>query len=330
MGARVALIDQHGAFLGVRQGRFILKVGREVKWELSPVELDSIVVITEGCSLSAAALSLATRFGVDLVFMRGNKPLARIVPYKYGTLMKNWALQLKLHESGNSLNVAKRFLEGKLNNQRRVLLEYSRRLRGRGRDAAFLDNKADEIATRLSELESIDNIDALVNVEAHAARSYWSAISRILPAELGFQHRYTRNNPPPDGETDPFNIALNIGYALLRKEVWRAVFLAGLNPYLGFLHKPRGSRPALVLDLMEEFRPVSVDRPLIGLARTDSKVILSLKERREDAYRVVWSHILKYMQESKPPHIELINSQARKLVLHLQGVHTYTPYKSRW
>jgi len=330
VGTKVALIDQYGAFLGVKQGRFVLRVGKETKWELSPVELDSIVIITEGVSLSAAALSLASRFGVDLVFMKGKSPVARVIPYKYGTLMRNWALQLKIHESNGSLSIARCFLEGKIHNQRMVLLEYCRRLRGSGKDVSFLERKLDEVTSRFSELEGAESIETLLTIEAHAARSYWEAVSRLLPEELGFNHRYTRSNPPPESEPDPFNIALNIGYALLRKEVWRAVFLAGLNPYLGFLHKPRGSRPSLVLDLMEEFRPISIDRPLIGLARTDKKTILALKKNKNDACRVVWSHVLKYMRESKPSHVDLINSQARKLVLHLQGVHRYIPYKSRW
>ncbi len=272
---------------------------------------------------------LAMSFGIDLVFMRGSKPVGRIIPYKYGTLMRNWALQVKLHESGGSVFIAKKILEGKLHNQRMVLLEYARRFRGSGRDAGLLEEKSAEIMDRMIELGRACSVEELIVVEGHAAKAYWTGISHILPEEIGFNHRYTRSNPPP-GELDPFNIALNIGYGLLRKEVWRAVFLAGLNPYLGFLHKPRGGRPALVLDLMEEFRPVSVDRPLVGLAKTDKKVMLELAKKDGGASRIIWSHILKYMKESSPPHTELINSQARKLVLHIQGVHKYEPYKSRW
>ncbi len=329
MGAKTALIDQYGAFLGVKQGRFVLKTGKEVKWDLSPAELESIVITSEGVSISSAAIMLAMSFGVDLVFMRNSKPVGRIIPYKYGTLMRNWALQLKLHESGGSLYIAEKILEGKLYNQRMVLLEYARRFKGSGRDARALEEGANKIMDRIVELGHAHSVEDLIVVEGHAAKAYWTAISHILPEEIGFNHRYTRSNPPP-GEPDPFNIALNIGYGLLRKEVWRAVFLAGLNPYLGFLHKPRGGRPALVLDLMEEFRPISVDRPLVGLAKTNKNVILELAKKDSKAPRIIWSHILKYMKESTPPHTELINSQARKLLLHLQGVHKYEPYKSRW
>ncbi|MEM0483018.1 MAG: CRISPR-associated endonuclease Cas1 [Nitrososphaerota archaeon] len=329
MGAKTALVEQYGAFLGVKQGRFVLKAGKEIKWDLSPAELESIVIANEGVSISSAAIILAMSFGVDLVFMRGSKPAGRIIPYKYGTLMRNWALQLKLHESGGSLYIAEKILEGKLHNQRMVLLEYARRFRGSGRDAGVIEEKADEIMGRIAELGLARSVEDLIVVEGHAAKAYWTAISHILPEEIGFNHRYTRSNPPP-GELDPFNMALNIGYGLLRKEVWRAVFLAGLNPYLGFLHKPRSGRPALVLDLMEEFRPVSVDRPLVGLAKTNKNVILELAKKNGETSRTIWSHVLKYMKESNPQHTELINSQARKLVLHLQGVHKYEPYKSRW
>jgi hypothetical protein len=37
LGGKVALVDEYGAFLSVKQGRFQLKVGNEVKWELAPV-----------------------------------------------------------------------------------------------------------------------------------------------------------------------------------------------------------------------------------------------------------------------------------------------------
>lgn len=327
MGAKVALVDQYGAFLSVKQGRFVLKVKNEVKWEAAPVELESIIVTVEGASLSAAAISLAAQFGIDLVFLRGTKPMARLLPYRYGTTMRRWLLQAQ-REAKGALDLARSFLKGKLHNQRMVLLEYARRARASGKPSGLLEDKAQEVLARLNELEACKDAEALLVVESHAARAYWEGIRHVLPEELGFEHRYTRANPPP-GPLDPFNKALNVGYALLRKEVWRAIFLAGLNPYLGFLHRPRGGRPALVLDLMEEFRPISTDRPLVGLARTKPELIMKL-DHEEGSSRELWTYLIKYMKESSPPHIELIETQARKLVLDLQGLEKYSPYLSRW
>lgn len=39
----------------------------------------------------------------------------------------------------------------------------------------------------------------------------------------------------------------------------------GLDPQIGFLHRPRSGRPGLALDLLEEFRPAFADRFAFGL-----------------------------------------------------------------
>jgi hypothetical protein len=48
-------------------------------------------------------------------------------------------------------------------------------------------------------------------------------------------------------------------------QVERAVLLDGLDPYAGFLHEDRPGKPSLVLDLIEEFRQLVVDRRTFAL-----------------------------------------------------------------
>ena len=43
---------------------------------------------------------------------------------------------------------------------------------------------------------------------------------------------------------------------MLVKEITGACVAVGLDPFFGFMHRPRYGRPALALDLMEEFRPI--------------------------------------------------------------------------
>ena len=57
---------------------------------------------------------------------------------------------------------------------------------------------------------------------------------------------------------------LSFGYALLAKETSIALLAEGLDPHWGFLHRPRHGRPALALDLMEEFRPLVVDSAVLS------------------------------------------------------------------
>lgn len=67
---KIALVDEYGAYLHVKDGRFRLKVGNNVKWEASPMELDSIVFTVDGVSISVSSIILAASYGIDLVFIK--------------------------------------------------------------------------------------------------------------------------------------------------------------------------------------------------------------------------------------------------------------------
>src|SRR5204862_398077 len=87
------------------------------------------------------------------------------------------------------------------------------------------------------------------------------------------------------GATDPLNAALNYGYGILYAQVERALLLAGLDPYAGFLHADRPGKPSLVLDLIEEFRQAVVDRTLIG--QVNRGVAFALDEATWATRRVI-------------------------------------------
>ena len=84
------------------------------------------------------------------------------------------------------------------------------------------------------------------NVEAQAARFYWSVWLEDKP------FRRQREGEPP-------NNLLNYGYTILRAAVARAIAGAGLHPSIGLHHHNRYDTFCLADDLMEPFRPL-VDR----------------------------------------------------------------------
>ncbi|MHC1601496.1 MAG: CRISPR-associated endonuclease Cas1 [Candidatus Nezhaarchaeales archaeon] len=328
------MVDEYGAYLHVKDGRFqlIVREGKEqkVKWDVAPVALEAIVFVTPGASISAAAIELANKYGIDLIFLKKDRPIARLLPATYGSTLKMWLCQLKAFRRHDvRLKLARLFVEGKIYNQRMVLMEYSRRLRGSTR-VLKLNHAIERLSECLRALGLVKEINECINIEAQAANMYWSAIATLLPKELGFTRRLTKQEIRAGIRPDPFNIALNIGYAALRRVTWKAVFMAGLNPYIGFLHAPRAGRMSLVLDLMEEFRPISVDRPLITLARNKPSLLQQLAHESKEAITEVWRAIVNYMASSKPSHDSLIVAQARLLAQHLRGTANYKPYKSRW
>ncbi len=64
------------------------------------------------------------------------------------------------------------------------------------------------------------------------------------------------------------NALLSFGYAMLAKDVAVTLIAVGFDPYMGFYHQPRYGRPALALDVMEEFRPLVVDSVVLAAVNT--------------------------------------------------------------
>jgi len=101
-----------------------------------------------------------------------------------------------------------------------------------------------------------------LGLEGTAARIYFARFADLLAAgaeqpSFAFEKRHRR---PP---TDPVNALLSFFYALLIKDVTVAALAAGLDPYVGFYHRPRFGRPALALDLAEEFRSLIADSTVL-------------------------------------------------------------------
>jgi CRISP-associated protein Cas1 len=127
--------------------------------------------------------------------------------------------------------------------------------------------EVEEMATLLRKVEHLPDVEALLGIEGAVAAKYFARFGAMLrprdfDAEWDFR---TRNRRPP---RDPVNALLSFGYALLSKECTVALLAEGLDPWWGLFHQPRHGRPALALDLMEEFRPLLVDSAVLTAVNT--------------------------------------------------------------
>jgi CRISPR-associated protein Cas1 len=96
-----------------------------------------------------------------------------------------------------------------------------------------------------------------------AAKVYFEHFSSMLKGKAAWRFDFEgRNRRPP---RDPVNALLSLAYSMLAKELTGVIHAVGLDPFLGFLHQPRYGRPALALDLMEEFRPLIADSVALSL-----------------------------------------------------------------
>jgi CRISPR-associated protein Cas1 len=104
----------------------------------------------------------------------------------------------------------------------------------------------------------------LLGLEGTAARLYFQRFTGMLNPNEGLNvDEFDRNGrarrPPPD----PVNALLSFVYALLVKDLTVTLTLVGFDPYVGVFHRPRYGRPALALDLAEEFRPLVADSTVV-------------------------------------------------------------------
>ena len=302
MEKKTAFVKDWGAVLRVNKGRIECSVKGQVKWSLSPAEVSSIVFLVTS-SLSTEVIKLANEFGIELVFFDRGEPIAKVVHANYSGSMKLWLKQVR-EARKDPAKYARQFIYGKLHNQW-VTVHYYEKKYGMGLGG-------DELTQLSREVLTAGTVGEVMQKEAQGAKIYWKAVKKLVPSTLGFKGR-RKKVAQSEENLDLFNKALNIGYSMLRKEVWGAVISAGLNPYVGFLHKYRPGRISLVFDLMEEFRSPFVDRPLIGLARENPEALKDLKK--------VYST---FIFDS-----DVIYTQARRLANSLLQGEEYRPFMAK-
>lgn len=159
--------------------------------------------------------------------------------------------------SQTGLPIARRIVEGKIRNCRTLLMRNARERP----DSTVSSLKA--LAGRAAEVQSIES---LLGVEGTGARLYFEAFPSMLREEkrlpgepFAFEGR---NRRPP---LDAVNCLLSYVYSLLVKDLTATLFAIGFDPYYGFYHRPRYGRPALALDLAEEFRPLVAESVVLNL-----------------------------------------------------------------
>jgi CRISPR-associated protein Cas1 len=129
----------------------------------------------------------------------------------------------------------------------------------RTRNDSIAGQRAHGITDLISQLPNTDSVDSIRGYEGRGSALYFEAFPSGFIDNREFTKRVRR---PP---TDPVNAILSLLYTFLMNRVYAAVRVAGLDPYPGFLHSIDYGRYSLVLDLMEEFRPIIADSLTLSL-----------------------------------------------------------------
>ncbi|RME80655.1 MAG: CRISPR-associated endonuclease Cas1 [Caldilineae bacterium] len=266
-------VQDFGAFVSKHQGRLRVTVKGAKRLEAPLMHLQTVRLAAHGVSISADAIAACAAEGIPVyVVDRWGRPVATLYASALIGTVKTRRAQLLAYETERGLTVARALALGKLRHQAgllRYLAKYRKKsdppLYARLTEAAIdvLAHEQDVLAIKAARVDEAR--EALLSAEARGARVYWAALKELIPEELEWPGRRRR------GAQDVFNMALNYGYGILYGEIERAAVLAGLDPYAGFLHTDRPGKPSLVLDLIEPFRPLVVDRTILAMITKGTK-----------------------------------------------------------
>ncbi len=233
-----------------RKGELFLFRIDERKVELAARKIKSIL-ITTGCHFSSDSILLATEHNIDIVLMdKYGKPYGRFWNGKMGSTAAIRRAQLEYSESDDGLFVVKNWTITKLKNQENFLKELLHRRSGQENIFNPAIEKLKENQRKLDNLSgNIDEIrGTIMGYEGSAAAAYWKVLGKLPPEQFKFTNR--SQHPA----VDPVNAMINYSYGVLYSKVERACIIAGLDPYIGFLHTDNYNKKSLVFDMIEPFR----------------------------------------------------------------------------
>lgn len=252
----VLYVSTDGAQVGKSGGNLVVRHEGRVLEQLPLGHLESAVILPT-VQVSTQALTALLSSGVPLsILSHGGDFLGRLCP-PWGHHSQARARQYAyLSEGAGRLELARRVVAGKIENQRQVLLRRRHDARDGGGEAGAV---ARHLGRKGREAFRMGSTGSLMGLEGSCARLYWRCYGAQVPGELGFRGRQYRPSP------DPVNAVLSFGYTLLTTVAAGAVEGAGLDPDAGFLHGWSHGRPSLALDLIEPFRAPVVDRLVMRL-----------------------------------------------------------------
>lgn len=334
------IVETFGAHIGKYSERLKVTRAGDTLMQAPLLHLRAVHIIGRGISMSSDALEACCASGIPVFYLDSlGRSYASVHASGLAATVLTRREQLLAYHDERAALFALEVVAAKIHNQAATLKYLAK---NRKETAPEVYDELRLCATEVLECQEklrglnmlgIDDIRAaIMGVEGHASARYWEAVRLVIPAQYGWTARETR------GATDPVNTLLNYGYGILYGQIEQALILAGLDPYGGFLHADRPGKPALVLDLIEEFRQIAVDRVVFGLVNREFRVECDQAGRLTEATRrslaeKVLSHLeaqVRYTGKHYPLRA-VIQSQARALAAFLRRDRdVYAAFRGSW
>ena len=251
--------------------------------------------------ISTQAISLALENNIDLVFLdRYGFPIGRVWFSKMGSTALIRRKQLDAANCELGLNLVLDLIRQKVNNQLAFLkkLKYARPDKKELFQAPLntIEGSLEALDRNFKDLDESRLI--IMGLEGTAGRAYFSCISKIMPEKFRFKGRSKR---PAKNQ---FNAVLNYCYGVLYSRVEKACIIAGLDPFVGFMHTDNYNKKSLVFDLIEPFR----------IFAEQTAVYLFTGKKAKNEYFDIKEHSCSLNDKGKPVVIESLNRHLEEKV----------------
>ena len=248
-------INSYGTYLHVKDDMFEIKIpvkDEEPKKQfIAAHKITSIVMSTSG-ALSTDAVILALKNNIDIIFTKSDgHPIGRIWHSKLGSTTKIRKRQLEASLGKEAVIFTKIWITEKMTNQLDFIKDLKKH---RSQMADFLNDKIIRIENLIVSVAKLDTqkiediSDTIRGLEGTAGRLYFETINYVLPEQYEFNGRSMRP------AKDSFNAFLNYGFGVLYSRIEKSLMLAGLDPYVGFLHRDDYNQKSMVFDFIEPYR----------------------------------------------------------------------------
>jgi len=248
------IINTYGTYVHVKDDMFEVttpKDGEKQKHHFASQKVSSILM-SKGSALSTDAVILAMKNNIDIiVFEYDGVPVGRFWHSKPGSTSKIRKQQLEASLNDIGVYWIKCWLVAKLNNQ----IDFLKRLKNhRPSSGDIIQEKITAITELCKKIQNqnadkVDLIDStLRGYEGTAGRIYFQILSSLLNERYQFEGRSFRP------AKDQFNAFLNYAYGVLYSRVEKVLIIAGLDPYIGFMHRDDYNTKSMVFDFIEPYR----------------------------------------------------------------------------
>lgn len=257
-------VTDQGAYLSVKHQQFHVFYSGELRIKV-PVNRVSNIVLFGCCNLSHGAVSLALQRRITVMYLSQKGRYFGRTQAEGMAKVEYLARQVECCQNTEfTRKQAEAIVRAKLHNSRIMLMRLNRRVKSEKATKAISD-----LDILMEKLPLADDINVLRGYEGIGATFYFQALGSLFTGVFAFEKRTKR---PP---TDPINSMLSLGYTLLSQNVYSLIQAVGLHTHFGNLHVPRDNHPALVSDLVEEFRALVVDSLVVYLV---NKNIFTLED----------------------------------------------------